>query len=229
MPKSWSVSFDSGFSLTGGNSETTSLSLGLSAEYVWDRQARDWDRQRLSLTASFLRETNEGRETSNRGSAKLRYDFKPSAKFFLRANSLARYDGPAGLDIRFAPGASLGWELLTTARHRLSFTAGGTYIYDGFVDGTSRDDLFFDFGQEYRLQLNATTRLEERLDYAPKGRDLSDFLIHAELILSADLLQWLALKVSFIDDYDSTPFVDELGVRAEKNDVALITGLSVKL
>lgn len=218
----WRGSVDLGFTLTEGNSETTTLSLAGLA--VWRH-----DRSRWTANASFLRATDEGEETANRGDAALQYDWFPSPRFFLFGRGATSFNEPAGLDLRFAPAAGVGYQVLEVERHELTVRGGGSWIRDEFTDGSSDEAFHVLLAQAYHWAISETADLEQSLVYEPKAEAIDDYLLTAQVSLSAMITEALGLKLSVKDEYDSQPFDPAAGEEPiEENDLTLVTGLTFR-
>lgn len=218
----WSGNADLGLTLTRGNSETTNLSLG--ASLVRRLPAQKW-----SLNGTFVRATTDGEETANRGDARLQYDYFPDRRFFFFARAAGGFNRPAGIDLRLSPGAGVGYELVATERVQLDVETGGTWIRDEFLDGSSQEDLFLSLSQSFNWTVSETTDLEQHVVYEPNSAALDDYHLTGELAVSSMITGALGLKVKVRDEFDSEPFVDpDTGVQREKNDLTLVTGLTLK-
>ena len=218
----WRGSADLGFTLTEGNSETTTLSLaGL---VVWR-----YDRSRWTANTSFLRATDQGEETANRGDAAVQYDWFPSERFFLFGRGAASFNEPAGLDLRLAPAAGAGYQLIESERHELTIRGGGSWIRDEFADGSSDQAVHVLLAQAYHWAISGTADLEQSLVYEPKAEEIGDYLLTAQLSVSAMITEALGLKVSVKDEFDSEPFDPAAGEDPiEENDLTLVTGVTFR-
>ncbi|MFW6083659.1 MAG: DUF481 domain-containing protein [Gemmatimonadota bacterium] len=218
-----SVTGDASFGLTvtEGNSETLSMNVGGKLAYRADYHT--W-----SLSTGVLR-THDGDELkANRGNVTFRYDFEPSEQVYVTSKVAASYNRPAGIERRLAPGLGLGYDVLRGDDSRLSVDAGFNWVGERFADDTRESSLYFNVAQEFRLRVNETTDLEQRLAYSPRSEDLGDYLVHTSVTLTTSIWKTLGLKTQISDDYDSTPFVDpETGEARGRNDFTFITGLNV--
>lgn len=210
-----------GLTVTEGNSET--LSLNFAGRIAYEIRQHAW-----SLSGQVLR-TRDGDELrANRGSLATRYGYEPSDRFFLGSQFRASYNRPAGIERRLAPGLGLGYDVLRGEFTRLSVDAGMNWVGERFTDDTRESSLYFNLEQQFRLRVNETTDLEQRLEYSPRPDDLGDYLVHASLALTTRVWKFLGIKTQISDDFDSTPFVDpETGEARSRNDFTFITGLNV--
>lgn len=218
----WSGNADFGLTLTRGNSETTNLSLGTSVQ-------RRLTAQKWSLNGALVRATTDGEETANRGDLRLQYDYFPNERFFLFARAAGGFNRPAGIDLRLSPGGGVGYELLASQRATLNVEIGGTWIRDEFLDGSVQDDLFLSLSQALTWSVSETTDVEESFLFEPNSAELEDYHLTAAIAVSTMITGALGLKVTVRDEFDSEPFVEPgTGVQREKNDLTLVTGVTLK-
>lgn len=218
-PRGWRGTADFGLTLTEGNSETTNISLGLSAIH---RLAE----QRWTFSSSFLRATSAGETTANRLDLEGKYDFYPDDRVFVFAEVAGGFNRPAGIDRRLRPGLGGGYEILRRDQLSLSAEGGANFIQDHFVDETTDEAVYFSAGQSLELTVSESTDLTQSLRYSPRAENFSDYLLQFETVLGTAITDDIGLKVTFRDDFDSDPFVDEEGERRARNDITLITGLT---
>ena len=216
----WGGNADFGLTITSGNSETTSISVGANA-------TREFARQRLSFSATYLRTTDEGEEVANRGAVGSSYRYFPGRRFYFTARGSGSFNEPAGLDLRLAPGAGAGYVLAEGENYQLSAEGGANWIRDAYVDGTTTSSFYYALAESFSLQINESTSLEQELRYNPKADDFSDYLLHGQATLTTQITDAIGIRLTLIDDYDATPFQGAPGEpAAEKNDLTFITGVS---
>lgn len=217
----WSGSADLGFTLTDGNSETSSLSVATSV-------TRELASQRWSLSGSLLRSTSEGEETANRATVSGEYDFLPSRRFFLFGKVRTGYNRPAGLDLRFQPSVGAGYVVADGERVRLSLDGGVSYIVDRFRNDSTEAATFGRVGQELSVRVASRSDLAQKVAYSPRAEAPGDYLLHGELAFTTFFVEAVGLKVTLVDEFDSSPFVDETGEARAKNDLTFITALTFR-
>lgn len=210
-----------GLTVTEGNSET--LSLNFAGRVAYEIRRHMW-----SFSTDVLRTRDRDEVSANRGNAMARYHFQPNEGFFISSQFRASYNRPAGIARRLTPGLGVGYDFLRGESARLSVDAGMNWVDERFTDDSRESSLYFNLEQKFRLRVNETTDLEQRLAYSPRPDDLGDYLIHASLALTTRLWKFLGVKTQISDDYDSTPFVDpDTGEARSRNDFTFITGLNV--
>lgn len=216
----WQGSADLGFTLTDGNSETTSLSVGGELDYRLTRQ-------RWAFTGSYVRATTDGEETANKGDSELMYEYFPTPRFFFFGKGAAGFNAPAGLDLRLAPGAGVGYRVVNRERLTVSVETGGEWTRDQFEDGTSDEAVRVSAAQSASWDVSETTSVVQAVSYRPEAAALDDFLLDGRISVVTRIVEGLGLKVTFRDQFDSEPFVDpETGDQREKNDITFVTGLT---
>lgn len=216
----WGGTADFGLTVTSGNSETTNLSVAA-------RATRQFAHQRLTLSGSYLRTTEDGEEVANRGELGVSYRYFPNERFYLTGRTTGSFNEPAGLELRLSPGVGAGYVLARGDGYQLSAEGGATWIRDAFVDGTSTTSFYYALAESFTLQVSENTTLDQELRYNPKADDFSDYLLHGEATLTTQITDAIGLRVRVVDDFDATPFQGAPGEPpAEKNDFTLVTGVS---
>lgn len=210
-----------GLTVTEGNSQTLSLNFGGRVSYTVAQHT--W-----AFSTNVLRTRDSGDVKANKGNLALRYDYEPSDRVYVTTQVAASYNRPAGIERRVAPGLGLGYDVIRSDAARLSFDGGLNWVGERFTDATRESSVYFKLTQEFRLRVNETTDLAQRLSYSPRPENLSDYLIQGSLTLTTKIWKLLGIKTEISDDYDSTPFVDPAtGIARASNDLTFITGLSV--
>jgi putative salt-induced outer membrane protein YdiY len=218
-PFTGDVSF--GLTATEGNSQTLSLNFGGRVSYVVEKHT--W-----AFSTNVLRTRDSGDVKANKGNVALRYDYEPSDRIYVTSQLAASYNRPAGIERRLSPGLGIGYDIVRAETTRLSLDGGLNWVGERFTDDTRESSVYFKLSQEFRLRVNETTDLAQRLSYSPRPENLSDYLIQGSLTLTTKVWKLLGIKTEISDDYDSTPFIDpDTGIARSSNDLTFITGLSV--
>lgn len=219
-PHSWKGSVDFGLTITEGNSESLSVSFG-------GEVSKRSEGHRFGGSLSYVRSTRDGQEVADQGALQGGYDYFATERFFLASVMRAEFNDPAGLSRRLAPGLGVGYTLVDGEETTVSVQGGGNWIQDRFVDESTSEAVYLAFRESLELTVSETTRLVQELRYNPQASDLSDYLLHGEVTLTTRISELIGLRVTFRDDYDSTPFSGEPGAPPrKKNDLTLITGVS---
>lgn len=217
--RGWRGSAELGVTFTEGNSETTNLSLG--SEAIHRRERTRW-----TFSAGLLRATADGEETANRGHLSAQHDFFPVSRWFVFARARAEYNRPAAVLRRLTLGLGTGYVFVETERVRLSGELGSDLISERFPGDSTSEAFFGSFGERFELTVSETSRILQSLTVQPKFEDPGNFLGRGEATLTARVIGALGLRVGMVGEYDSSPFVDEEGIRREKLDLTFRTGLA---
>ena len=135
----------------------------------------------------------------------------------------ALYDDIAKVDYRVILNPGLGAYLVKHDRLTFSVEAGPAYVIEK-VDGETDDYLALRLAERIDFTLSPTAKVWQSAEYLPKIDDFDAYLLNAELGVEAALNSRLNLRVVLQDKYNSTP-----AGGLDKNDVALIAGISVAL
>jgi putative salt-induced outer membrane protein YdiY len=225
----WKGGVNAGFSLTGGNSETTNLALGFIA-------ARQTLRDKLSAYANSVYAksttaivtttvppitTRTTTTTANTAAGGARYDRDLNPKLFGFAAGDFFSDALQGLNLRSVFGGGLGYHAIKNDRTTLDFLAGLNYTHESYV-GLSRNLVALTIGEELMHKLGKSTVLNEQLYMFPDLNSLGDFRSTFNFASVTKITNIFGWQNSFSDVYVSNP---PFGKR--QNDVILTTGLNV--
>lgn len=225
----WKGGVNAGFSLTGGNSETTNLALGFTA-------ARQTLRDKLGAYANTVYATSTTTTvttaippivtrttttTANTSAGGLRYDRDLDSKLFGFGAGDFFSDALQSLNLRSVLGGGLGYHAVKNDRTTLDFLGGLNYTHESYV-GLSRNLVALTLGEELTQKLGKSTLLTQSLSLFPDLNSLGDYrgtFNFASVTKIAKIFGW---QNSFSDVYVTNP---PPGKR--QNDVILTTGLNV--
>lgn len=213
----WGGTFDAGFSMTSGNSDTRTFSGGF-------RAVRETPDNKFTAYANAL----QVRTISN-GNARItaqtiwtgaRLDVNINKEWFGFSSADFEYNRPQRLDLRMVLGAGAGYHAVRKDRVTLDFTLGGTNNYENFSNGESRNSAELLLGQEAKIRLNNRARVNNRLVFYPNVSRPGDFRGLLDASLQTDLNSWLGWHLTVGNRYNSRPVS-----ATEKNDFLMSTGL----
>jgi len=121
-------SANAGYIKSGGNSDVNSLRLDV------DVIVRQLD-NRYTATAAVNRASDRGLETAQNWNTAFNYDRFLTERLFLNANAIFTDDRFRDLDLRTALGIGVGYQVLNTARVRLTANAGLGWVNEDFDAG----------------------------------------------------------------------------------------------
>jgi len=219
----WAGTFDAGYSLTRGNADTNTFTLGTTA-------TRATPRDKISLYATAIkakaRSKNTGlnEETANAIRGGGRYDLNLTSRSFLFGFSDLEFDEFQRLDLRMVLGGGAGWHAIKNDRTVFDVFGGGSYNKEYFSTGLKRSSGEALAGEELTHKLSTRSLLKQRLTFFPNLTDTGEFRLNFDTSLVTNMNRWLSWQVTFSDRYLSNPVPG-----ARSNDVLLTTGIRLTL
>jgi putative salt-induced outer membrane protein YdiY len=213
----WNGYVDLGLSLTRGNADTTSFTLGANAVRATKR-----DRTSVYFTSLYAANKTSGISvtTANAVRGGLRYELNLSERSFVFGFGDAESDEFQKLDLRMVLGGGFGYYVKKTERSQFQLFGGGSLNKEYFTDNTKRTSGEALFGEGFNTKLSDRVLFSERFTLFPNLSETGQFRATFDSSLVTKLSKWLDWHVSLSDRYLSNP-VDF----AKKNDVLLTTGL----
>jgi putative salt-induced outer membrane protein YdiY len=215
----WAGTFDAGLSLTRGNADTNTFTIGANA-------ARATPRDKLSVYAAAIkanarsRNTGLQEETANAIRGGGRYEINLTARSFAFGFSDLEFDEFQKLDLRLVLGGGLGWHAIKNEKTLFDVFGGGAYNKEYFSTGLKRSTAEALIGQELTHKLSARSLLKERLVFFPNVQETGEYRLNFDTSLVTSLNRWLSWQVTLSDRYLSNPVPG-----AKSNDVLLTTGI----
>lgn len=205
--------------MTGGNSDTRSYNISLTASYDPKRK------NSVKADALYLRADTDGAASVDKTAVNLRDEYRLNGRSFVFGE--LRYLRDVFKDIRHlvSPLAGFGYTLADGARATLSVDValGGQFEKD--ADRARTNDGAAQAGQRLAVKLSPTATLSQRGSALWKLGDLGDALYHFELGIAASISRRTELRLSFSDDYKSRPS----DPRRQRNDTSLVAALVFKI
>lgn len=219
-PPAMKNSLNIGLSLTEGNSDTRVVNAALLTE----SERPQLGSIRAGLEANYgearVNDVYEKTVENARGFANVRKTL--SERTFASVDLSALHDDVAQIAYRVIMGPGAGAYLIKDDRTALSAEIGFSYIWEKQA-GVRDDFLAVRVAETFSRQLSATAKLWQSVEAIPQFEDFSVFLLKAEIGVEAAINTRLSLRVVLRDQYDTDPAPD-----AEKNDVSLIAGVSLR-
>lgn len=215
----WSGFLDTGLSLTRGNSDTTTFTLGFNADRITPRD-------KTSVYTTSLYSTGEDRESGEketianaiRGGA--RYELKLTDRLNAFAFGDLEHDEFQELDLRLVLGGGLGWDVIKNERTVFNVFGGGALNKEFFTideDRTSGEALI---GEELNHRVSDRFALKQRMVFFPNLTETGEYRLTFDGSAVTTLNKWLSWHVTLSDRFISNPAAD-----AQKNDLLLTTGI----
>ena len=216
----WSGTLDAGLSLTRGNAETSTFSLGMNA-------VRATARDRFSVYASSLRASNSTTgvtlQTANAVRGGLRYDLDLSDGVFAFGLTDLEFDEFQQLDLRLTVGGGLGWHTRRTDRFLFDVFGGASLNNEHFSTGLDRNSGEMLVGEELNYKLSERLTLGQKSTLFPNLSESGEYRLNFDLSALTSISSWLGWHVTVSDRFLSNPVLG-----AESNDVLLTTGVQIK-
>ncbi len=210
-----------GLNLTDGNSETMQANGSL----VSEGEKAHLGSVRMGVEANYGETTVDGTDQKNVDNGKAFANARKtlSERTFLYVDSAVGYDDISLIDYRATLGVGAGGYLAKSDALKLSLEAGVSYISED-VAGQTADYAALRVAERVEYKFTETAKLWQSAEYLPQTDDFGNYLLTAEVGAEAALNATMNLRILLQDKYDSEP-----GAGLEKNDLSLISGVSVKL
>ena len=220
----WSGLFDTGLSLTRGNSAL--LAYNLSAKV-----SRTVPRDKITAYATAVYATDDttppGRTTAHAVLGGARMDYNLTERFFVFGFADFAYDEFQHLDLRSVLGGGAGVHVIKRKDTTFDVFAGGDYERESFspnppltLSGLTRNTAEIVAGEELTWTLNSRTSLNERFSFFPNMSETGEYRFQLDTTAATKLKNWLSWQITFSDRYLSNPLP---GLKS--NDQLLSTGL----
>ena len=226
--QNWKGGVNAGFSLTGGNSETTNLAIGFLA-------ARQSLKSKLGMYANIVYATTTttvvtinpftnikiSSTTANTEAGGLRYDHDLNPKTFAFVSADFFADALQGLNLRSVFGGGLGYHAIKNDNTTLDFLGGLNYTRESYIT-LQRNLVALTLGEELMHKLGKSTVLNQKLYFFPDLNSAGDFRGTFDFASVTKISKRFGWKNSFTDVYVTNPPVGK-----KQNDVILTTGLNL--
>jgi putative salt-induced outer membrane protein YdiY len=215
----WKSGLNAGFALTGGNSETKSLSIGFLG-------ARQTTTDKLGLYANTVYATNDAPNASPHltadtagGGARYDHDLTPRVFGFAAADFFA--NSLQSLNLRSVFGGGAGYHAIKSDTTTLDLLGGLNYTHESYTTLT-RNFAALTLGEELTHKIGKSTVLNEQLSLFPDLNSLGDYRGTFSFATVTKLSKLLGWQNSFNDVYVTNPPAGK-----KQNDLILTTGLNV--
>ena len=219
LMQGWKTGLNLGFALTGGNSETTNLSLGFLG-------ARQTLHDKLGLYANAVYGKNNApgavpSTTANTEGGGLRYDHDVSKKIFGFAAADFFADELQTLNLRSVFTGGVGYHAIKSDPTTLDFLGGLNYTRENY-DLFSRNLVALTLGEEFMHKIGKGTTLNQKLYFFPDLNSAGDFRGTFDFGTVTKLNKVLAWQMTLSDVYVTNP-----PPLKRQNDVIFTTGLNL--
>ncbi|MCB0358298.1 MAG: DUF481 domain-containing protein [Bdellovibrionales bacterium] len=214
--KDWDVSVSLGFSLTEGNSDTSLLALGSNVE-----KTEGADQWRFKLAGQYGQ--SDGVKDNQSITGEGQYRHRLSERWYGAGEVTGEHDDIADLTYRFVGTPSIGYYLLKLDDFRLALESGPAYVVEK-QGGHAENYPAWSAVERLKWDISPTSVIHQSFRAFVSLEDTRDSVLKNSLSLDNKIIGNLSLTLSLEHTYDNHP-----AAGAERNDLALITGLKLAL
>ncbi|MEP7270127.1 MAG: DUF481 domain-containing protein [Acidobacteriota bacterium] len=213
----WNGYVDFGYSLTTGNIDTSTTTLGAN----FGRETR---RDKTTVYAALIKAKNKTNGTTTTTANAIRgggrYEINLNRRLFGFGFADFEHNEIQLLDLRSVFGGGLGYSLIKNDRTDLQAFGGGAFNHERFATGRTRNAGEILAGQSLSHRLSDRLTLKERFQIFPNLTDTGAYRMTRDAGVSAKVLSFLDWQLTVSDRYQSNPVAG-----AKSNDLLLTTGL----
>ncbi|MDG1491059.1 MAG: DUF481 domain-containing protein, partial [Planctomycetota bacterium] len=220
----WSGEVSAGIAIRTGNTEQTDYSAVLAA-------TRETARSRWANRYSGAISQVNGTETANNHRIGSTFDVFITKRTFVTVPGLDVYRDPfQNVGLRVTPYAAIGYEVVDTAAHTLSLSAGPAFQYQRFDSelasgGATDNSLAGVFSTLYGWDITGDVEFNAKYNITVPLPDAQDYNHNAVGTLSIDLSSDLDLDLSVTWDRINSPEASASGVVPKKDDFRMTIGV----
>jgi putative salt-induced outer membrane protein len=223
--ENWKGGVNLGFALARGNSDTTNLNTGFTAD-------RKTLHDEITLYESSLYSTNGlpgGGVTANSIVGGAKYDRNLTSRVFVFVSGDYAHDELQGLDLRQIYSGGLGLHAINTPNTTLDLLAGANYTRETYSGGTppntqiDRNLAGVTLGEDFMHKLGKSTTVTEIFYFYPDLSNTGQYRFSLDAASVTKINNWLGWQMSVSDRYVSDPPI----VGTKNNDVIFSTGINI--
>lgn len=218
-PMKWNGDLSFGISIAKGNTNASTLSFSFSADKKLSEKF-DWKNKGIFLGGRADGVLNsQSLELTSTG------EWSHSERFFSRYEINGIHDRFRNFRYRIIPNIGVGYRLVQSEATELSLKTGLSDTFTKFYDSGETASFVGAFiGNDFLWKIASSAEFKQLSSVNLDLSDTSHVLAQFEMSLSAAIVKNWAIKISFIDKYDSAP--ESEGVK--KNDLTFLTNISWK-
>jgi putative salt-induced outer membrane protein len=223
----WNAVANISFALARGNSDTTTLGVGVTAV-----RPTVTDKTSLYYNNIYTHDGIANETTANHTNAGARYDHNLNPKLFLFGTGDFATDALQELDLRTVAGGGFGWHAIASKNQQFDILGGLVWTHESYSavppaaagDPTTPPETnsfaAFDFGQQYTRELGANNSFTEQAYIFPDLNDTSQYRATVNAGISTKIKSFLSWQTTVSDVYVTNP-----PSGTKDNDFILTTGL----
>lgn len=215
----WYGDLSFGISIAKGNTDASTLSFTFAANKKLSEKF-DWKNKGI-----FLGGRSDGVVNSQSLELSSTGEWNHSTRFFSRYEINTIHDRFRNFRYRIIPSIGVGYKLVQSEASELSLKTGLSDTFTKFYDSGETASFVGAFlGNDFLWKISSGAEIKQVSSANLDLSDTSHVLAQIEISLSAAIVKNWAIKLSFIDKYDSAPETE--GVK--KNDLTFLTNISWK-
>jgi len=193
----WELHMELSYVNTMGNTINKTTVVKLDA-------AREGEVNRYYIKGNVLNVEDNDEETQNKWSVDARRERIFNERFFWFLSAGYMEDKFSGYDYRTYVGPGLGYDLITTDRHRLKSLLSSLYHYDRY-DSTGHKDSYVSpkAQMDYKWQIKENLRFKQIMEYLFSFEQSKKYFIASESSLSVKVYKHISLGVSYTLSYQN--------------------------
>jgi putative salt-induced outer membrane protein len=221
--EAWKGGVNLGFAVARGNSETTNLTTGFTAD-------RKTLRDELTLYESSLYSTSDlpgGGVLANSILGGAKYDRNFTKRMFVFVSADYAHDALQDLNLRQIYSGGLGVHIINNPNTTFDFLAGGNYTRETYGNGAAiavdRNLGGITLGENFTHKFGKSTTFTEVFYFYPDLSDTSEYRLSLDAASVTKINKWLGWQTSLTDRYVTNPPI----AGTKSNDVIFSTGINV--
>lgn len=201
----WAAAVDLGFASSSGNSQLTSLTTGVRVKHLQTKLFK------LEWSATLRYGESQGAVVARNMQSKLDFDVGPGARIAPFIFASAERDSFRRLDLRARTGSGVKYALYRAQAGEASLRLAALYSREHFTPATAertRTDGAWSVEFKGNRELGSTIKVENATSFAPVFDAISDHNLDMTSKISSRISRRLALTLTHVYSYDSTPAAD---------------------
>lgn len=232
LADNWTIGANVGFALARGNSDTTNLNTGLTA----NRKTLS-DEIKLAVSSIYARSGTStsgspGGVTASEILGAAAYNRDLTKRLFVFASGDFTHDALQDLVLRSIYSAGLGWHTIKRPNTTLDALLGLNYTRESYSSSATaitptlninRNLPGITAGEAFMHKFSSNTAVTEAFNFYPDLSDVAQYRFALDSAVVTKIKKWLGWRASLRDRYVTNPPIPG----TKSNDVILSTGLTV--
>lgn len=212
----WDITAALGFTLTSGNSDSVTLTIGANAK-------REWALWKLGMKLGILYAESDDVQTASEWIFMERLERKLSERATIFQDLLLEHDEEEDLAYRIQ--VTVGYNRRLVKKDdtfELWGNVGGGVLYQSFFD-SSDTQAIAQVGINFTWQITKALKYTQVVTIWPSLSDSGEYRLYWESVFTTPVSERIDLRLTILDRYDSNP---QPGV--ESNDLTIAISLAIR-